>query len=351
MRGTSRSRLAFLLAAVAVQAALALLFLGRLYPDVIGAVNLGHDVVAHGVGGYRITSKTFVGPVLWYVVYHGAGIAGLKLVNLGLFAALLALHARLGDRLFGGGPLLLASLLFAFYPGTCLNVSVGEQDDLATLLLFALAVLRWADRRDAFLPGLLVGLAFLFKFSAAAFAPGFLALLLLRRGPRAAAAALAGMALPFALLSLLDGFSSARNLLYAVGVQQGFSSWRGVGFKLLSTGLLPAALVPWWVFRKRRDDAHLLCALLPASYLAYVILNRDAWSAGFVMMQGVFFASFPLAELLADRGLGTPWASRRTLVGGAVAAYLAVSAAITLANATGDTELAAERKGPWVLCE
>lgn len=226
MSRTSRSFLALFGVAILFKLALIVAFHGRLYPDVIGAVNLGEEVLG-GVEGCRITSKTFVGPVLWYGVYHVAGPWGLKLVKLGLFAALLALHARLGRRLFGAEPLLLASALFAYYPGTNLNV--------------------------------------------------------------------------------------------AADVQQGFSSGRGVGFKLLSTGLLPAVALSWWVWGKRRDDAHLLFALVPTAYLAYVILNRDAWAAGFVMMQGVFFASFPLAELLADRTLGTPWAARRTLVGGALA--------------------------------
>ena len=220
-----------------------------------------------------------------------------------------------------------------------------------TLLFFALGVWRYVSRRDALLPGLLMGIAFLFKFSAAIFSLGFVLYLLARRQPRAAAVSILGMALPFVLLNAFDGLASAGNLLYALGVQRGFSSWRGVGFKLLSTGLLPSVALSWWVWWRRRTDAHLLFTLIPTAYLAYVILNRDAWAAGFVMMQGIFFASFPLAELLADRELGTPWAARRTLVGGALAAYFLIATSITLANAIQDTEFASERKGPWVLCE
>lgn len=345
-----RPVLALFVVAILFKLLLIVAFYGRLYPDVIGAVNLGKEVL-RGVEGYRITSKTFVGPILWYGVYHLAGLWGLKLVNLALFAGLLVVHARLGRTLFPAGTVVLASLVFAFYPGTNLNVAVGEQDDLATLLFFALGIWRFVARRDTFLPGLLMGIAFLFKFSAAIFALGFVVYLLVRRQPRAAAVTILGMALPFVLLNALDGFSSARNLAYAAGIQLGFSSWRGVGFKLLSTGLLPAVALSWWVWWKRRDDAHLLFTLIPTAYLAYVILNRDAWAAGFVMMQGIFFASFPLAQLLADRELGTPWAGRKTLVGGALAAYLLVATSITLVNAIQDTELASERKGPWVLCE
>jgi hypothetical protein len=345
-----RLLLALFSAAILFKLALIVVFHGRLYPDVIGAVNLGEEAL-RGVAGYRITSKTFVGPVLWYSVYHLAGLWGLKLVNLGLFAGLLVLHARLGRRLLDEETVLLASILFAFYPGTNLNVAVGEQDDLATLLFFALGVLRHATRRDALVPGLLIGIAFLFKFSAAVFAAGFVLYLVLVRKPRAAALCALGMVLPFLLLNALDGFASTENLAYAVGVQQGFSSWRGVTFKLFSTGLLPAVAVSWWVWARRKDDAHLLFALIPTAYLAYVILNRDAWAAGFVMMQGVFFASFPLAQLLSGRDLGAPWTSRKMLVGGALAAYLLVATSITLVNAIQDTELAAERKGPWVLPE
>ncbi len=350
MSRPSRALVALFAVAILFKVALIVAFSGRLYPDVIGAVNLGKEALG-GVAGYRITSKTFVGPVLWYGVYHLAGLWGLKLVNLGLFAGLLVLHARLGRKLFGAETVVFASVLFAFYPGTNLNVAVGEQDDLATLLFFALGTWRFASRRDAFVPGLLIGIAFLFKFSAAIFALGFVLTLLVRRQPRAAALSILGMALPFVLLNVFDGFSSLENLAYAVGVQQGFSSWRGVGFKLLSTGLLPAVALSWWVWWRRRDEAHLLFTLVPTAYLAYVILNRDAWAAGFVMMQGIFFASFPLAELLAGREPGTPWAGRRTLAGGALAAYLLVATSITLVNAIQDTELASERKGPWVLCE
>jgi hypothetical protein len=345
-----RPLLALFATAFLFQVVLAAAFLGRLYPDVIGAVNLGKELLG-GVEGYRITSKTFVGPVLWYGVYHLAGLAGLKLVNLALFSGLLVLHARLGLGVVSRGAVLLASVLFAYYPGTSLNVAVGEQDDLATLLLFALGVWRFLARRDAFLPGLLMGAAFLFKFSAAVFCGGFVLFLLVRRQPHAAGAAIAGMALPFLLLNVLDGLASARNLAYALGVQQGFSSWKGVGFKLLSTGLLPSVLLSWWAWGRRRDETRLLFALLPSAYLAYVILNRDAWAAGFVMMQGIFFSSFLLAELLDDGVLATKWLSRRTVTGVALAAYLLVATSIALVNAIQDTELAAERKGPWVLCE
>lgn len=349
MNRPPRPLLALFAAAILFQAGLAVAFHGRLYPDVIGAVNLGHDVLARGVEGYRITSKTFVGPALWYAVFHAAGLWGLKLLNLALFAVLLVLHARLGLAAFPAGTVLIAAALFAFYPGTCLNVAVGEQDDLATLVLFALGVVLFLERRGAFLPGLLMGAAFLFKFSAAVFCAGFVLFLLLARRPRAVAAAVAGMALPFLLLNVLDGLASARNLAYALGVQQGFSSWRGVGFKLASTGLLPAALLSLWAWSRRRDETRLLLALQPTAYLAYVILNRDAWAAGFVMMQGIFFSSFLLAELLEDDALRPRFLSRRTAVGVALAAWLLVGTSISVANALKDTELAAERKGPWVL--
>ncbi|MBK6405910.1 MAG: hypothetical protein IPF66_13175 [Holophagales bacterium] len=75
MNRTSRSLLALFATAILFKLALIVAFYGRLYPDVIGAVNLGKDVLG-GVEGYRITSKTFVGPVLWYGVYHLARLWG-----------------------------------------------------------------------------------------------------------------------------------------------------------------------------------------------------------------------------------------------------------------------------------
>jgi len=202
-----------------------------------------------------------------------------------------------------------------------------------------------------FAAGLLMGLAFLFKFSAAIFFAGFALYLLIVHGPKACAAGVAGTLVPFLLANLVDGFDSTRNLLYAVGEQVGYSTWRGVGFKLLSTGMLLSLVLAWWEWLERRNVTTLLFCLIPSAYLAYVLASRDAFSAGFVMMQGIFFAAFPIARLLVRHRYVERCVSRRSAIRVALAAYALIAIAITWRNVAYDTIDVRDRAARVVLLD
>jgi hypothetical protein len=339
---SGRRALAILAAALLVKVVLLVLFEHRLYGDVIQAVNFGREHHADP-SRYLITSKTYVGPVAWYSMYHHVGVRGLKLLNIVLFVAAFGLQRRFGRGVFSDDAVAIALVLFAFYPGADLTVVAGEQDDLVTLLLFALGTHVYVRREAAFLAGLAMGLAFLFKFTAAIFFAGFALHLVLTRRPRALLVASIAMALPFLLLNLTDHFDSTRNLFFATGLQRGFSTWPAVGFKLLSTGLLATVILSWWAYSSDGGRTTLLCCLLPSAYLAYVLLNRDAFSAGYVMMQGMWFAGFPLALLLLR--------ARRLAIGAVLAGYVVVATAIAYHNLAHDTFDVRDPNAPLVLQE
>ncbi len=336
--------------ALAVKLALFVRFPHGLYDDVIRAVNFGHDYLLHR-GHPLITSKTAVGPVIWWALYHRCGVPGLRAFNVLAFGLACELQRRLGRPAFGGAATAIAIGLFAFYPGTNLTVVAGEQDDLVTLLLFAAGIWLHLRRDAAFGAGLLMGLALLFKLTAVIFFAGFaLHLLRTRGGSRVVAAAL-GLALPFALLNVVDGFDSTRNLLYAVDAQLGYSTWDNVAFKLLSTGLLPAIVVAWWSYREHRGATMRLFCLVPSAYLAYVLLSRDAFSAGFVMMQGIFFAGFPIARFLLDHADAGGRLPRRVTLATVLAGYVALATAISWHNLAHDPVDLRDPHGRQVLVE
>ena len=335
--GTAAWRIGGVLAVAAlVKLVLLVPFEYRVYDDVIRAVNFGHAHLADP-RVYEITSKTWVGPVLWALLYHQVGIGGLKILNLVLFVVLYDLQRRMGRLTETDDAVVLALALFAFYPGTNLTVVAGEQDDGMTLLFFALGVLWHLRGRGPFVAGFLMGVAFLFKFTALIFFAGFALHLLLKDGPRVAVAAALGMVVPFLVLNLTDGFDSTRNFIWAAGKQLGYSTWGNVAFKLVSTGMLPAFVLAGWAWADDRRPTTQLFCLVPTAYLAYVFASRDAFASGFVMMQGIFFLGFPLALFLlrnawVDRILPRPLAIRVTL-----AAYVAVTSAITWHNVAQDT--------------
>lgn len=305
------------------------------YLDVITAIDFGRGYRGGG-GEPFITSKTFVGPLLWAWLYGFVGVWGLKLVNLAAFLLLVLMQLRFGETRYSRDTTVVALFLFAFYPGTNLNVVAGEQDDCVSAVFFSLGLLLAVQRRAAFAAGLLMGVAFVFKFSAGIFYAGVALWVLVTGGWRAALWSATGMALPFVLLNVGDQGASLRNLVHSIGLHLGYSTWSGVGFKLLSTGLLVAAVLPWWVWWRERTDANLLCCLIPSAYLAYVLLSRDAFSASYLMMQGMFVASFPLAEIVLRGAFSGGRISRRMAVGSVLAAYLVIVTAITGRNVLHD---------------
>jgi hypothetical protein len=312
---------------------------GQVYGDGIGALNFAFLVV-EGPGSIRssfINDKTFIGPLLWFWVFRHAGVAGLLAVNVTSFLALCAVGWRLGRGRYDGWVCAVALLLFAFYVGTHRNIVAGEQDDNLAALCLALGVLAYLESRRAGLAGLAMGLGFLFKFWIPIFAIGFAIFLASRRRWRELGWALIGMAAPFFAINCLDGLASLHALWLSLGIQHGYSSWRQVVVKLFSTGLLPIAVVATLVPRKRAADVQSLFWLLTIAYPIYVVLNRDAFSASFVLMVTMLFAGFPLAEALLAATRRLPQGLRAKVRLGLLATYLAGTTVATHHNLRRDT--------------
>ena len=313
---------------------------GRLYGDTHRALNFG-ALVAHGSESIRsvvINDKTFIGPLLWYGLYRHAGVAGLTTFNVLCFLALCAAGYRLGRDRYDGPTRAIALLLFAFYVGTHRNIVAGEPDDNLAALLFTVGVLTYLEARRPLLAGLAMGVGFLFKFWIPIFAIGFALFLVRQRLWRDLGWALAGMALPFLLVNLVDGMASFRCLLISIDKQHGFSNWSSLGFKLFSTGLLPMAVVTTLVWWRRRTEFRTLFWLLSIVYPAYVVLNRDAFAASFVLMLSMVFGSFLLAEGLQAIVRRLPRRMQSGALASVLATYLLVTSAVTYHNLYRDAQ-------------
>lgn len=341
----AQRRIAALILAGAVLMKLALIFVffDRVYYDVFVAVNVGRGFL-DDPGVYHITNKTWLGPVLWSLIYGSLGLPGLKLVNLLFFALACAVQAAIGRERYSGATTCAALFLFAFYPGANLNVVAGEQDDTFTVLLFALGALLYLRHRRLFVAALVMGTAAIFKLSAGIYAAGFLVYVLLAEGFRPSVKAAMAVLLPFLLLNFVDDFASLANLASAFDDQSGTSDWKELSFKLFSTGLLPSVAIGWWMYRRGRTQRDLFFALVPTMYLLYVLVNFDAFSAGYVMPLGMMFSAFPMAGFLLHEmpRLGLP---RRATVLAALTIYMLASTAITLHNLSHDPENAFDPQG------
>jgi len=325
--------------AVAFKLALILWMWNLVYGDVNLAIRFGRDWLSSfsdvSSGPYVINSKTALGPILWYWIHARAGIPGLKAVNLACFLALFAIHYLIGRRIYSRGIVGVSLILFSFYVGTNLNVVAGEQDDMISALWIAAGVLLFLERDGAFLPSLLMGAGFLFKFSTAVFWLGFAAYLLVERRWKAFLLSCLGMAAPFLVLSLgniLDGFES---LTRSLEIQRSYSTWGEVGFKLVSTGMIFSALISSWVVTRGYERTDVLFFFLSTAYLLYVLAMRDAYSAGYVMMACMFFSSFLIAEFLQKFRECCRHGGRMTIV--ILSVYLLATTAVTVHNLLHDT--------------
>lgn len=337
-----------LLAALAVKLAFACYLDGRVYLDVDRALNFARsiDAGALAVDSDVINSKTFLGPLLWYRLHRRLGVQGLIGFNFCAFVALFALQYRLARRRYSTPVTLSALVLFAFYVGTNRNVVAGEPDDNLAAVLLALGVLRYLDGRHALAAGLCMGIAFLFKFWVAIFFLGLIAHLVLQRRGRDLLLALAGMAVPFLLLNCFDGLSSFRALFLSVGIQHAYSSWDGILFKFLSTGMAPMVLLSIWAWRHRRSESNTLFLFVSAAYAVYTIANRDAFAASFVMMPCMVFGSFLVAECLVSGGYVLGRTLRAAELITVLVLYVVLTSMITGHNLYGDTQPLALRPLP-----
>jgi hypothetical protein len=321
---------------------------GGIYKDPNRALNFGHlvDIGVFHLGRDVTNSKTYIGPIIWFAIFKAGGIGLLKLANLLLFAGLCVVQLGLG-RPYGERTRLIALFLLAFYVGTNRNIVVGEIDDTMSALLFSAGVWAYLDSRRAFGAGVLMGLAFLFKFSAAIFIAAFGGYLILAWRLRDAVGAGVGIALPFLAITATTG-GAGRALEISLTQQRGYSTWRQVAEKLVTTGMLVSVASSAVAWVRRRDERNTLFLVLSASYFVYVLANRDAFAASFVMMQCLVFSSFLIALFLED------FISARFMAA-VLAGYLIVTTALTYRNLASDAkpvmiyrdEPNVERMFPW----
>ena len=312
---------------------------GRVYYDVVKAVNFGY-LVHHktfSIDADIINSKTFLGPLIWFHLYQSGGLVGLQVFNVLVFVLLFLTVYGLGKGRYDAPTIILALFLFAFYTGTNRNISAGEPDDNIAALLFGLGVLWYLNTTRVFPASLLMGVAFLFKFWIAVFCVGFGLYLVTQGRLRHLWLAGLGMVVPFLLINCIDGFQSIRSLLISLNVQKGISPWQNVSFKMLSTGMIFSFLASAWTWLKYRNKHNTMFFAIPGTYFLYILLNRDAFAASFVMMQCLMFWSFLIGEfLLMPLVLGRDRFRARAIVVFCVA-YLGITAAITYQHLYRDT--------------
>jgi hypothetical protein len=315
---------------------------GRVYRDVFMAVNFGYAIDQQILSIHTdfIRNKTFLGPSLWFYLYQNFGIFGLTAFNLVIFALLCLTQYFLGKTRYSEDATVIAVFLFAFYVGANRNVVAGEQDDNLAALLFSLGILLYVNRKRTLYPSLLMGLGFLFKFWVAIFFLGFILYLLTNKFGRDVLLACVGMILPFLFINLVDGFESVRGLLTSLGIQQGYSDWAGVGYKMLSTGLAVSFLICLYVWLKDSNEQNTLFFFVSSVYFIYVIIQRDAFAASYVMMLCLMFSSFLIAEfilhLVNTRALSAR--SQSISLSVILASYVTVTSMITYRNLYQDTE-------------
>lgn len=313
---------------------------GRVYPDVVRSINFGLGVESGviSINTHVDNTKSFLGPMLSASLYHAGGIGAIKLYNMAVYICLFLTMHLIGRGRFDESVVYIALLLFAFYPGGHRNVSAGEIEDNTASILFAIAILFYIREHRVWIPSLLVGLAFLFKFWIAIFAGAVCFFLVTERkwGQLLVAGAVAS--LPILAISSVDDFATFSGLLMTVERQRGFTDWPLVGFRLLSTGLLVTVIVSAWTFRQKRDENTRLFFFMVAFYLGYIIIFRDAWAVTFVMMLCLVFAGFLIAYFLTrSRLIGSAKTNGRTRLVLVLIAYVLAGSAIAYHNLYKDT--------------
>jgi len=298
--------------------------------DLLRAVNFGYGI-HEGVLSIRthfVNSKTWVGPVLWYQLFDLAGPYGLKLFNMLAFLALLGVQYLTGRRFYHRTTLLLALFLLAFYAGSHRNVMAGEPDDMMAALFFATGLLVFLERDGVAGASLLMGLGLVFKFWVVIVFSGFAVFLLWEKRWRELALATAAFLVPFLIVNLVDGFASLSAILWSVGRQSGNHSWGEIGWRLLSTGLLPAAVASAWAVLQDPSRNNRLFFLVPIAYFAYILVLRDVGGVSSVMMLCMVYFSFLIAQfLLRNLSFGSP-RLRRAVLASVLAAYVFLSAGL-----------------------
>jgi len=306
------------------------------YGDLLKSVNFGYlvHVGAFDLQGDFVNSKTFVGPLLNYWIFANLGLAGLHAANLLLLVLLVVLIAWAYRPHVDDGALLAGLFLLLFYPGTHRSLAVGELDDQLATACLALALVAMNRGGRSLAAALCLGFGFLFKFWMIVFAGGWVLYLAARQPLRHLAPAIAGLVAPFLLVSLVDRGASWRSFSTSASIQVAFSTWTFVAFKLLSTGLLPAAVIAVLAWRRDRRPVvdHAMAMFL--AYPVYVVVARDAWAASTMMMTCLVI----MAPWLARWGLSiappTSPRTRRAALALSAAVYIALGLFITVRRLT-----------------
>jgi hypothetical protein len=339
-----------LVASIVVKLLFILYIDGKFYCDPVLTINFGYALEQgrYSIQTHSLGTKTFLGPILWFEIYSFAGIWGLKVFNLLMFNLLFWTQYLMSRGLYQFRTAVIALFLSAFYVGTHRNVVAGEADDNVAGLLFALAILCYLRTNKIFLPSLLMGTGFVFKFWVAIFCVAFVCFLLTERRWKAIWPAFAGMGIPFLCINLIDRFQSLTQLLQSLESQHRYSSWGSVGFKLLSTGLLIVALLSVWSYLRNRTQPNRLFLVLSIAYPIYMVVMQDAYSASYVGMVSLVFSSFLIAQLTEADGTSEIGMLRPVLLKGMLLAYFVGTSWITYHNLDKDTRpLALRVEQPW----
>lgn len=341
--GGRRLALCILLLALVFKLALILFSGDYVYYDVNLALSNGRTYFEKPDPGTPLVIlpgvKTYLGPITWYQLYSHLGVYGLKAFNLVAFVLLIALQYAIGRKYFPPRVTAAALFIFAFYTWTNLNVAAGEQDDMTAALFFTLGVVLYVYGRGAFLAALVMSAGILFKYTAGIYAIGFIIYLIYTRDMRQILLALAGLALPFLCLNLLTGFSSMEALLKSSNLRRQFfnTPWERVVFKFFSTGMFLFLPLSAWAAWGNRSRANVLLFCLSSVYIVFVVVTRNAFTAGFPMMQSVLFSSFLVAQLFLTDPFPGGVKARRLFGASAVALYILITTAVTLNNLESDT--------------
>lgn len=307
--------------------------------DVVSVVNFGYGI-HEGVLSLRThthPTRTWVGPVMWFQLFQLAGPWGLKIVDMLAFLVLVGVQYALGRRLYSGETLLLALFLYAFFFAGHRQVMAGEPDDLVASILFAAGLLVFLQRDRVVVASALMGLGFLFKFWIAILFGGFLLFLLWQKRWLLLPRAVIGFALPFLAVNLVDGFASLTSLLRSLESREGATAWSYVGWRLFSTGLLPAVILAGWTRAREPSIHNQLFFLIPATYLAYMCLFRDAYGTTGVMNLCMLLLSFLIARFLLINPYMGSGRGRQRVLASLLAAYVLTSVGFALYDSSRAT--------------
>lgn len=312
-----------------------LIYRNSFYGDAIKELSAGSEFLQTKTH-VLINSKFYFTTVLNALIDKHFGALGVKGFHVLCFILLFFMLFHIGKYINSPTVVALALFLFSFYPGTSLNVIANETADIVYAVIFAFAVLVFKRTEKAFLPSILMGVAFWFKHITGVFFVGFLAYLTFNRLWKQSWHSAIGFALPPGVVWMIDPLL-LREFLDFICVNANYDTWGQVIFKLFSTGMLPIFLMALMEFCRNRTSENALLFLIPFPYLVYAICSRNAYSASYIMSFCMMFLAFLLASYLLS---GDHFAGKKKpFLALFVAMYLVGSIVIVQKNLHYDTEV------------